>query len=171
MATCTVGIILFFLGLYGIAKESSLYVSAAGGILLLIGLITLILAARGMPYSWPHPAVLVVSLAGIALYAYLNGFNDLFLGWLLWASVPYLFCIGVSCFAATRVAAIAAAVVALGFDVFVHYLVWTSKSSTAAIAYIYSPLWNTMVFVPITLFIAWLVVGRRASEQIHHGVP
>ena len=93
------------------------------------------------------------------------------MGFLLWASVPYLFCIFASCFAPTRVAAITAVIVVLAFDIFVHYSVSTSKSSTAAIAYIYSPVWNTLVFAPIALLLTWLVVRRRASEQNRRGVP
>ena len=169
LATCFAGVILFFGGLYGLAKESSVYLSAAGAIVLLIGLITLVVAARAMTVSWPHPVVIAGSILGVALFAYVSGFGAI--GFLLWASVPYLFCILASCFAPTRVAAITAVVVVLAFDVFVHYSVSTSKSSTAAIAYIYSPLWNTLVFAPIALFLTWLVVRRRASEQNHHGVP
>jgi membrane protein implicated in regulation of membrane protease activity len=93
------------------------------------------------------------------------------MGFLLWAPLPYLFCTLASCFSPTRVAAIAAVVVVLTFDVFVHYSVWTSKSSTAAIAYIYSPVWNILVFAPLALLLAWLVVRRRASEQNPDGVP
>lgn len=169
VATCFAGVILFFAGLYGLAKESSLYVSAAGAVVLLIGLVTLVVAARATTFSWPHPAVIAVSILGVALFSYVSGFSAI--GFLLWASVPYLFCILASCYAPTRVAAIAAAVVVLAFDVFVHYSVRTSKSSTAAIAYIYSPVWNTLVFAPITLLLAWLVVRRRAREQNRRGVP
>lgn len=169
VATCFAGVLLFFGGLYGLARESSLYVSAAGGGVLLVGLVMLVVAARGTTFSWPHPAVVAVSVLGVALFAYVNGFGAT--GFLLWASVPYLFCILASCFAPMRVAAIAAVVVVIAFDAFVHYSVLTSKSSTAAIAYVYSPLWNTLVFAPIALLVASSVVRRRASEQEHNGVP
>jgi len=56
----------------------------------------------------------------------------------------------------------------LAFDVFVHS-VSTSRSSTAAIAYVYSPLWNTLVFAPVALLLAWLVVRGRAGAQSHRG--
>ena len=168
MVTCFVGIILFFGGLYGLAKESSLYLSAAGGIVLLIGLVTLVVAARGTTFSWPHPTVIAATVLGVALFAYVSGLSAI--GFLLWASVPYLFCTLASCFSPTRVPAITAVTIVLAFDAFVHINVWTSKSSTAAIAYIYSPIWSTLVFAPVALLIAWLVVRRRASEQNLDGV-
>jgi hypothetical protein len=87
-------------------------------------------------------------------------------GWWLWASTPYLFCLVISCFSVTRGAAIAGALVALLFDGYTHYSVAMSKSSTAAIAYIYSPLWNTLVFAPAAILVAWLVL-RRTRSHVH----
>ena len=159
LVTCAIGIVLFFAGLYGLANDSSLYVSGAGCLLLLIGLGALAFAMRKTTLSLPHGAVVAVSLLGIGLHAYFNGGAT---GFLLWTSVPYLFCLVASCLAPTHVPAIAAAVVVLAFDVFVHYSVATSKSSTAAIAYVYSPLWNTLVLAPIALLVASAVVRWRA---------
>jgi len=103
VATCFAGATLFFGELYyGLAKDSSLYMSAPGGIVLLIGLVALAVAARAT-FSWPHPAVTAVSIVGVALFAYVSGLGAT--GFLLWASVPYLFCTLASCFAPTRVAA------------------------------------------------------------------
>jgi len=159
LVTCAIGIVLFFAGLYGLANDASLYVSGAGCVLLLVGIGALVFAARKATLSLPHLAVVAVSLLGIGLHAYVNGGAT---GFLLWTSVPYLFCLVASCLAPTHVPAIAAAVVVLAFDVFVHYSVATSKSSTAAIAYVYSPLWNTLVLAPIALLVASAVVRWRA---------
>jgi hypothetical protein len=169
VAACAIGVVLFFAGLYGAAGQWSLYVSAVGALVLLLGVIALFIAARARPYSWPHPAVIVVSLLAIALYAYVHPFTDMLAGWWLWASIPYVFCIVVSCSSATRLPAVAGAVVALVFDAYTHYIVAISKSSTAAIAYVYSPLWNTLVFAPTAILIAWLVLRRRRSDV--HDAP
>jgi hypothetical protein len=118
LVACAIGIALFLAGLYGPANDSSLYVSGAGCVLLLIGLGALVFAMRKATLLLPHAAVVAVSLLGIGLNAYVNGGAT---GFLLWASVPYLLCIVASCLAPTRVPAIAATVVVLTFDAFVHY--------------------------------------------------
>ena len=122
------------MGLYGLAKEASFYVSAAGILLLLIGVVLLLLATRRMPRSWPNLIMVAVSAVGLSLYLAFGPFrfSSFRLGWLLWASVPYLACIVVSLFSHTRTAAIAGVVAALLFDCYVYYSVWHSTSSTAA---------------------------------------
>lgn len=165
LAAFGIGVLLFFVGLYGAAAgQWSLYVSAFGVLAVLIGVIALFISARAQPRSWPHPAVIVVSIIAIAMYAYVHPFTDMAFGWWLWASIPYLFCLVVSCFATTRSAAVAGAVAVLLFDAYTHYAVATSRSSTAAIAYIYSPLWNALVFAPLAMFLAWLVLWRRRGQ-------
>jgi hypothetical protein len=85
-------------------------------------------------------------------------------GWLVAVGCDsLLFCLVISCFAVTHGAAIAGALVALLFDGYTHYSVAMSKSSTAAIAYIYSPLWNTLVFAPAAILVAWLVRRRTRN--------
>jgi len=162
LVTCAIGIVLFFAGLYGLANDASLYVSGTGCVLLIVGLGALVFAARKATLSLPHLAVVAVSLVGIGLHAYVNGGAT---GFVLWTSVPYLFCLIASCLAPTHVPAIAAAVVVLAFDVFVHYTVAASKSSTAAIAYVYSPLWNTLVLAPIALLVGSAVSRWRARAD------
>lgn len=162
LVACAIGIALFLAGLYGPANDSSLYVSGAGCVLLLIGLGALVFAMRKATLLLPHAAVVAVSLLGIGLNAYVNGGAT---GFLLWASVPYLLCIVASCLAPTRVPAIAATVVVLTFDAFVHYSVATSRSSTAAIAFIYGPLWNTLVLAPVALLVGSAVARWRARAD------
>ena len=111
VATYFAGVILFFRGPHGLAKDSALYLSPAGGIVMVIGLVGLLVSARATVFSWPHPAVMAVSILGVTLFAYVSGFG--WTGFLVWASLPYLVCILASCFAPTRVAAIAAVVVAM----------------------------------------------------------
>ncbi len=165
---CTaIGVLLFFVGLYGVGgPEWSLYLNAIGIVAALVGLVALFSSALARPRSRPHPAVIAISLLGIAMYAYVHPFTDMAIGWWLWASTPYVLCIIVSCFSSTHSAAIAGAVIALMFEAFIHYTVATSKSSTAAITYIFSPLWNALVFAPIAILVAWFVLRRKRG-----GVP
>jgi chromate transport protein ChrA len=66
------------------------------------------------------------------------------------------------------VAAIAGAIVALLFDLVTHYDAFVNpKGSTAALALIFVPLWNTLVFSPVAIFVAWLFLRRR-GRQVHH---
>jgi len=162
--------LLFFAGLYGYDGVSgALMIGAFGALVSLLSTIALVASAHAGFRLWPHPVVVVVSVLGVGLYAYVHAFTEIAVGWWLWAAAPYIACLGASCFVATHRAAIAGAATAIIFDAYVHYSVWTSKSSTAVLAYIYGPLWNTLVFVPIAILVAWLVLRQRRAHV--HGAP
>lgn len=168
LVSAAIGVLLFFVGLYGVGgPESSLYLSALGIVAALVGLVALFRSALVGPRLRPHPAVIDISLLSIAIYAYVHPFTDMAIGWWLWASTLYVLCIIVSCFSSTHTAAIAGAVIALVFDAFIHYTVATSTSSTAAITYIFSPLWNALVFAPIGILVAWFVLRRKRGGVQH----
>lgn len=167
LSVYVVGVVLFFIGLYGVARELSPYVSVLGISVLLLGIVLLVRAAWGMGRTWPNPVAVLAALLGIAFHLYIDPFRrtgTLSLGMLIWSSTPYVLCVVVSCFAATRAPVIAGAAIALLFDLYTHYGVTTSKGSTAALAYLFAPLWNLLVFSPFATFVAWWLRSRRRGH-------
>jgi membrane protein implicated in regulation of membrane protease activity len=70
----------------------------------------------------------------------------------------------------SAIPALAGAVVALLFDLLAHYEVFVHPtSSTAALALLFAPLWNTLVFSPIAILLTWQILRRRA--QRHEAAP
>jgi hypothetical protein len=159
------GIALFFLDLLEPGQRLRLFMSGLGLVLLLGGLCTFLLTLRGETVSRPHWLVIVVALLAVAFHVYENAFEvpgEFSVGWLLWALPPYGLCLVASAFSGTRTAAIAGALVALLFDLVVHYDVFMQpKDFTAALVLIFRPLWNTLIFSPAAIFIAWLFLHRR----------
>ena len=168
LAASVAGVAAFFAGIYGLMGELSIFVSGAGVLMLLIGLVIVLLTTKRETLSTPDPVVIVVAAVGIALHLYENLFKipgNFSFGWLLWPLTPYALCLIVSSFPATRVAAVAGVVVALLFDLVAHYDVFVNpKSSTAALALVFVPLWNTLVFSPGAIFVAWLFLRRRGRQ-------
>jgi hypothetical protein len=74
-----------------------------------------------------------------------------------------------SCFEGTRLPVIAGAALALAADGWNYYEVARSTSSTAAIAFIWIPIWNTIIVVPTATFLARLFLRRR--RQVSANAP
>jgi len=162
-----VGVLLFMLALYGHAEHHSPLAAALGLGLLLLGIALALLSLRGTTLVRPHPLVLLGAALGAALHGYEQASRSdaLALGWLLWALVPYALGVAVSAIPALRVPAIAGVAVVLLFDLYVHYAVFVKPtSSTAALALIFAPIWSTLMFGPVAMLLAWLVVRRRSRE-------
>lgn len=167
IATFAAGVFVFVLATYGALGEASLYGAAAALAVILAGLSLLAYAARAVPRSLPRLLVTGLAAVGIGLYIKFGLFDsDNFRpGWMLWAATPYIVCIALSCFAPIRTPATVGVIAALLFDCYVHYGVYHSHSSTAAIAYVWSPLWNTLIVVPVATFISWAVVRKRRLQS------
>jgi len=162
------GVVLFLFGLYGLFGEFSLFLSAAGALALFVGLGILLFTLRTTKLSRPQSYAIVVTAIAIVLHSYEQWWeggsssDGISLAWLLWSLTPYALCLFVSAFPATRMPAVAGAVVALAFDSIAHYDVFVNpKGSTAALALVFVPLWNTIVFSPLAILIAWLVLRWR----------
>ena len=84
---------------------------------------------------------------------------------LLWSMVPYVVCLLVLILSARAVHVISAAAVALLLDGWMYYSVLTSSSSTAVLGLLWMPIWNTIIFVPLTMWVTLMVVRRRAAEN------
>lgn len=160
------GVLLVVAGIYGWAGEASILVCAAGLAVSLMGVIGLLSTQSRATLGRPHAAVYVLLIVAVAFHVFQNLrmiSADFAPGWFLWALLPYGLVLGLSFFRGTRRAVIAAAVLALAFDAWNFYQVARSTSSTAGLAFIWIPLWNTMIVVPMATFLAWLAIRRRES--------
>ena len=167
LSTCAVGSGVFFAGLFGLLGQLSPFVAGIGVFALGVGLVLTTFSLKSETLRTPNLVVIAVAGLAFALHLYENLYlrsGEFSAGFLLWPLTPFALCLVTSCFRGTHLAAIAGAVVALGFDLFAHYSVFIHPtSSTAGLALLFAPLWNTLVFSPIAILIAWLVLRRRAA--------
>jgi hypothetical protein len=166
LSICAVGIVGFFLALFGHFRDLSPFVAGVSVLALIIGLVVTTFSLKGESLRSPHLVVIVVTVLAFALHLYENLYlraGEFSIGFILWPITPFVLCLVISCFRGTHLAAIAGSVVALCFDLLAHYQVFIHPtSSTAGLALLFAPLWNTLVFSPIAIFIAWLVLRKRA---------
>ena len=171
VALTATGIGLFLVGLYSVGGLPSdilpLASCSIGCAMLIAGLGMLGWHSRHLNIGGPHLAAVGLFCAALILHGYENvalaeHFSP---GFFAWALVPYAVFVFISCIAPMRIPAVAAGAVALLFDLLVHYDVFVSpKSSTAALALIFAPLWNLLVFGPIALFATWSALRTRAHR-------
>jgi hypothetical protein len=168
-----VGVVLIVVGVYGWFGENSILVAGVGLLVSLLGLGALLLTQSRAHITTPQPAVYLPIALAIALHLYENvaksstGFSY---GWFIWALVPYGLVLALSCFVDTRIPVIAGALLALMLDAWTHYEVFIQpKGSTAALALIWVPLWNTIIVVPMATFLARLLMRQR--EPLSSNAP
>jgi len=106
----------------------------------------------------------------VATAAALHGYEQLAkaaspkLTWFLWAMMPYALCVIVMFFSNSATPALLGSCVALGFDVLAHHDVFVDpRGSPAALALLFVPLWNTLIFAPAAMLISWAVIRRRGQ--------
>jgi hypothetical protein len=158
------GVLLIVAGVYGWFGENSILLAGVGLLVCLLGLGALITTQSRAHLTTPHPAVYVPVILAIAFHLYENvskTSGEFAYGWFIWALVPYGLVLGLACFAGTRIPAVAGAVLALLVDIWIHYEVAQSTSSTAVLAFIWIPLWNTIIVVPAASFLTWLLMRHR----------
>jgi hypothetical protein len=110
---------------------------------------------------WPLAAFAVA----LVLHLYENlaktdqGFSA---GWLAWQMLPYVLALALSRARSIGNAVFPAMLMALGFDAITHYEVFIAPtSSTAAIALVWGPLWNTILVIPLATGLAVLFARMR----------
>lgn len=158
------GVLLIVAGLYEWLGEVSIPLAGTGLLVLLLGAGGLLSTQSRAQWRAPHRAIYVLLAFAIAFHVYQNLqmlSADFWYGWFLWALVPYGLVLILSFFEGTRLAAIAAAGLALAADAWNYYEVAQSTSSTAGLNFIWMPLWNTIIVVPTATFLAWLILRRR----------
>lgn len=161
------GMVLFVGAVFGWIGESILFLGVSL-VLLIFGLGLLISTQSWGQLIAPHPSVYGVLLVAVALHLYENvakasGFSY---GWFLWALSPYVLVLALSCVPDIKIAALAGGVLALLVDGWTHYEVFVEpKGSTAALALIWMPIWNTLLFVPIATWVTRLVLRHRRSPN------
>src|ERR1043165_4787845 len=85
-------------------------------------------------------AIAVVFHAGVALWEWDNVVAGL--AWFIWSIVPFAAALLIAAVSGRSILGIVPALVALGFAVWSVYAIRTSTGSTAAIYYLWFPLWN-----------------------------
>lgn len=165
------GICLFLVGLYGVGGVlgdlSPLASSFIGGAMLIAGLGVLGWYSRHAAIRGPNVAALGLSCAALLLHGYENFARAEYfsVGMFAWTMLPYATFVFLSCMASMRIPAAAAVGVALVIDLIAHYDVFVSpKGSTAALALIFAPLWNLLVFGPVAIVATWSALRTRASR-------
>ena len=159
------GALLFVAGVFAwVGMDSILPVAGIGVLLLLVGAGGLLSTQSRAQVRIPHPLIYGVLALVIAFHVFQNltmMSTDFSYGWFLWALMPYGVVLVLAFFEGTRLAVVAGAVLALAHDGWNYYAVAQSTSSTAAINFIWIPIWNAIIVVPVATFIAWLLLRRR----------
>jgi hypothetical protein len=163
------GVAGFFAGLFGIPQAWSLQASVFGLALLFVGVAVLLFTLRRTRFCMPHVSLFVVVAIAIALHAYealVKSSGGASLGFFLWSLTPYVLCLIVATVSASSIPAVAGAVTAFLFDLDAHNHVFVHPtSSTAGLALLFVPLWNTLVFSPVAMLGAWLLLRLRPSAK------
>ena len=157
------GVVVLVAGVYGWFGEVSVPLAGIGLLTLLVGAGALLSTQSRAQLRLPHPVVYALLALAIGFHVYQNVTMmsaDFSYGWFLWALLPYGLVLVLSCFEGTRLSIIAGAALALAADAWNYYDVARSTSSTAALNFIWIPIWNTIIVVPIATFVAWLLLRR-----------
>jgi hypothetical protein len=121
-----------------------------------------------MSRTVPTFVAMALFATAIALHAYESFYlaDSPAPGFFAWSLLPYLVCLAFYRPSKSLAPVIVGASVALAVDALVHYDVFIHPTrSTAALALLFVPLWSAFVFVPVSAFIAWLVVRRPNAAR------
>ena len=166
-----VGVVLFVIGAFGAGADVTvaMALSAIGAALLLVAFVLFLWNPRYATFRRPPKVVILPALIAGALHGYEHFYldsGDAGIGWLMWPMLGYAILIFVGCIPLLSVPAGAAMAVLLAIDLLVHYDVFIApKSSTAALALMFVPLWNILVFGPAAFLIAWLAQRSRQRKR------
>jgi len=125
-------------------------------------------------------ATLTLCALGVVLHAYeaaravvdrssgaidFGGFMFL-VGFLLWSCLPYAIWVYVAVVQRQPAPALGCAVGSLFFDLWVHYSVFIGPTrSTAALALLFAPVWNLILFGPLGAAISWPAITLLARRK------
>src|SRR5689334_2811389 len=86
-------------------------------------------------------------------------------GMLFWAVTPYVAAFVVGLLTARPITGIVPMVLALVIDVYTLFEVRTSHGSTASLAFLWMPLWDLIIVVPVGAIGAYLWARSRDARQ------
>lgn len=118
---------------------------------------------------------LVVMAAAAALHAYeqLAKSSDPSPVFFLWSMFPYTVCLLILLSCDSAIPAAVGTTSVFGFDCYTYYTVFVApKSSTAALAVFFMPLFNAFLIAPVVMFLIWLIMRlyfRRTHTQPDYG--
>jgi hypothetical protein len=114
----------------------------------------------------------IFGIGVVAVAAALHAYEELAkssapsLGWFVWSMVPYGVCLIVLLRAKSGIPGAFGSSIALALDLIAHYNVFVNpKSSTAALALLFVPLWSALVFAPAAMVVTWLAIRRRTGRD------
>lgn len=170
LSMIAIGVMVFVFGVYGITRQYSVFVIGFGIILAIVGASTLLWVSRPWHLSVPHFLVVAITVGGIVLCSFEHFYkSDGYppFGYLLWAIMPYIFCLILSSFSSIQAAVIAGAAFAFAFDLWGYYVVFINpQSSTAGLVLLFIPLWNTIILIPLATFITWSIGRIRRPKRV-----
>ena len=168
LTAAAIGMFTFFLGLYGVVGAASAYIAGMGLVAVFAGGIAGLVTSPRPSLAFPHPVTLALIAAAFALHGYegYSGTEDFPAVFFAWSMGPYVLLLAVSSLKPLRAPSIAGAAIALAFDALIHYQVFVHPtSSTAAIALLFAPIWNALVFIPIAVAMAWQAARKRKESN------
>ena len=170
LAIAACGVAVVFTGVSGWFGESSLYGVAIGLLICVVGVAVLLTQVSIDKLTSPARYVCAVAGVAVALHLYENlvkGTGPFSLAWFAWATFPYALALAISCVRPVKRAATAGAVAALLVDLWAHHSVFVAPGgSTASLALLFAPLWNSLIVVPVGTWAAWLIQRRASGAAI-----
>jgi len=85
------------------------------------------------------------------------------LGIAVWSIAPYLATVALTMFTKRPLYGIVPTVSALALDVYTSIAVRLSHSSTSGLAFLWTPFWNLVLVIPVSVGVLWLW-SRRANR-------
>jgi len=113
---------------------------------------------------------------GMLLHVYIafveasGGVSAFSLGLMLWSWLPYLLALILFLWLRNPIAPLCGVLGPFALDMLVYYDVFIHpRSSTAALALLFAPLWSLIIFEPIGLLIGWIVAKRWTPNSCGAG--
>ena len=113
-------------------------------------------------------SALGICAAAALLHAYQakgNGGIEIAFPLFMWSIVPYMVPLVLAITGVRHAIAIIAAACAFAFDIYIFVAVHTSQSSTASLTFLWAPVWNATIVVPVAAGGTWLWFKIRGGGQ------
>jgi hypothetical protein len=88
----------------------------------------------------------------------------------VWDMMPYLLCLAVWAKGPPYMPSVAGVSVALCAEVFAYYSAYTGRDGQSGLIIVFMPLWSTLMFCPIAMFLA-RDSRREKNNEGENGAP